>query len=67
MQQQGDEGDLWHRTLINPTLLRVLGPLEGQHVLDLACGNGYIERKLAKVGHGLRAWTPPPPPCYIAP
>ncbi len=41
IQQQGDEGDLWHRTLIDPTLLRVLGPLEGQHVLDLACGNGY--------------------------
>jgi ubiquinone/menaquinone biosynthesis C-methylase UbiE len=53
IQQQGDEGDLWHRTLIDPALLRVLGPLEGQHVLDLACGNGYIARKLAKgLGHG---------------
>jgi hypothetical protein len=41
IQQQGDEGERWHRTLIDPTLLRVLGPLEGQHVLDLACGNGY--------------------------
>ena len=50
MQQQGDEGDLWHRTLIDPTLLRVLGPLEGHHVLHLACGNGYIARKLAKAG-----------------
>jgi hypothetical protein len=41
IQQQGDEGELWHRTLIDPTLLRVLGPLEGRYVLDLACGNGY--------------------------
>ena len=49
-KQQGDEGDFWHRTLIDPTLLRVLGSLEGQHVLDLACGNGYIARKLARAG-----------------
>jgi ubiquinone/menaquinone biosynthesis C-methylase UbiE len=49
-ERQGDEGDLWHRTLIDPTLFRVLGPVEGLHVLDLACGNGYIARKLARSG-----------------
>ena len=49
-EQQGDEGDLWHRTLIDPTLFRVLGPVEGLHLLDLACGNGYIARKLARSG-----------------
>jgi ubiquinone/menaquinone biosynthesis C-methylase UbiE len=49
-EKQGEEGDLWHRTLIDPTLFRVLGPVEGQHVLDLACGNGYIARKLARSG-----------------
>jgi ubiquinone/menaquinone biosynthesis C-methylase UbiE len=49
-EKQGEEGDLWHRTLIDPTLFRVLGPVEGQYVLDLACGNGYIARKLARSG-----------------
>ena len=49
-EAQGDEGDLWHRTLIDPTLLRVLGSVEGQRVLDLACGNGYLSRKLARSG-----------------
>jgi len=49
-QRQGEEGDLWHRTLIDPTLFRVLGSVEGQDVLDLACGNGYVARKLARSG-----------------
>ena len=49
--KQGDRGDLWHRALIDPALLQVLGSVSGQRVLDLACGNGYIARRLA----GLRA------------
>jgi ubiquinone/menaquinone biosynthesis C-methylase UbiE len=49
-EQQGEEGDLWHRTLIDPTLFRVLGPVEDLDVLDLACGNGYIARRLARSG-----------------
>ena len=54
-EKQGDEGDLWHRALIDPTLLRVLGPVSGQDVLDLACGNGYIARKLTREGARLTA------------
>jgi ubiquinone/menaquinone biosynthesis C-methylase UbiE len=46
----GDSGDLWHRALIDPTLLRVLGPVAGQDVLDLACGNGYLSRRFAREG-----------------
>jgi ubiquinone/menaquinone biosynthesis C-methylase UbiE len=49
-EKQGEEGDLWHRALIDPTLLRVLGPVEDLDVLDLACGNGYIARRLARSG-----------------
>ena len=26
-EKMGDEGDLWHRTLIHPGLLQVLGPV----------------------------------------
>jgi ubiquinone/menaquinone biosynthesis C-methylase UbiE len=49
-EKQGDEGDLWHRTLIDPALLRVLGSVAGQAVLDLACGNGYLARRFARMG-----------------
>jgi ubiquinone/menaquinone biosynthesis C-methylase UbiE len=48
--KQGDEGDLWHRTLIDPTLLRVVGDVRGLRVLDLACGNGYLARRYARSG-----------------
>lgn len=49
-EKQGDEGDLWHRTLIDPVLLQVLGSVAGLKVLDLGCGNGYLARKLARQG-----------------
>ena len=48
--KQGDEGDLWHRTLIDLTLLRVVGDVQGLRVLDLACGNGYLARRYARTG-----------------
>jgi len=48
--KQGDVGDLWHRTLIDPTFLRVVGDVRGRRVLDLACGNGYLSRRFARAG-----------------
>jgi ubiquinone/menaquinone biosynthesis C-methylase UbiE len=48
--RQGDEGDWWHRTLIDLTLFRVLGKVDGLRVLDLACGNGYVARRLVGLG-----------------
>ena len=48
--KQGDNGDVWHRTLIDPALLEVIGDVEDLRVLDLGCGNGYISRKLARGG-----------------
>ncbi|MFQ6012694.1 MAG: class I SAM-dependent methyltransferase [Thermoplasmata archaeon] len=47
---QGDDGDLWHRTLIDPTFLEVVGDVHDQRVLDMGCGNGYIARKLVRGG-----------------
>ena len=41
----GDEGDLWHRALIDPPLLRLVGEVSGMYVLDFACGNGYLSRR----------------------
>jgi SAM-dependent methyltransferase len=49
-RKQGDRGDLWHRTLIDPVLSRVIGSCRGKDVLDLGCGNGYHSRRLAKRG-----------------
>jgi len=49
-EKQSEDGDLWHRTLIDPTVLRVLGDTSKKSVLDLGCGNGYFSRKLARSG-----------------
>ncbi len=49
-EKQGDEGDLWHRALIDPPLIRLAGEVRGLHVLDLACGNGYLSRRFARQG-----------------
>src|SRR5205823_2667250 len=40
----------WHRTLIDPTFLRVVGDVRGLYVLDLGCGNGYLSRRFAQAG-----------------
>lgn len=48
--KQGDTGDFWHRTLIDPTFLRVVGDVRGLRVLDLGCGNGYLSRRFAREG-----------------
>jgi ubiquinone/menaquinone biosynthesis C-methylase UbiE len=50
--KQGEEGDLWHRTLIDPALLHRIGEVAGRDVLDLACGPGYLARRMAR--HGAR-------------
>jgi ubiquinone/menaquinone biosynthesis C-methylase UbiE len=48
--RMGERGDLWHRAIIDPTLLRVVGPVRGLRLLDLACGNGYLSRRWARQG-----------------
>jgi ubiquinone/menaquinone biosynthesis C-methylase UbiE len=49
-ERQGDTGDFWHRTLIDPAFLRVVGEVRGLRVLDLGCGNGYLSRRFAQDG-----------------
>lgn len=49
-EQQGDEGDFWHRTVLDPPLFALVGDVTGLRVLDLACGNGHNTRRLARLG-----------------
>jgi SAM-dependent methyltransferase len=50
-EKQGETGDPWHRTLIDPGLLACLGDLpKGTRGLDVGCGNGYLARRLARDG-----------------
>jgi len=48
--RMGERGDLWHRALIDPALLRILGSVRGLRVLDVGCGNGYLTRRLKRLG-----------------
>ena len=49
-EKMGDTGDLWHRALIDPPLIRLAGTVKGIRMLDLACGNGYLSRRFARQG-----------------
>ncbi|MHB1868145.1 MAG: class I SAM-dependent methyltransferase [Nitrososphaerales archaeon] len=49
-KKQGETGDFWHRTLIDPALLRIIGDCRDKEILDLGCGNGYLARRLARDG-----------------
>ncbi len=49
-EKQGETGDLWHRTLLDPALFARVGEVAGRDVLDLACGNGHNTRRLARMG-----------------
>jgi 23S rRNA-/tRNA-specific pseudouridylate synthase/SAM-dependent methyltransferase len=40
----------YHEELILPGVLRLLAPRAGQHVLDVACGEGLLCRRLAGLG-----------------
>jgi len=46
----GETGDPYHKTYLNPVVLKLLGSVKGKKVLDLACGQGYFSRILARKG-----------------
>ncbi len=50
LEATAHDGDFAKRHLINPVVLRTLGDLQGQRVLDAGCGNGYLSRMLAERG-----------------
>ncbi len=44
------EGNLFHRVLVGPATERLLAVRPGEAVLDVACGNGQVARRLAELG-----------------
>jgi len=46
----GEEGDLWHRALIDPAVRRLVGRVRGLELLEVGCGNGYLARAFASAG-----------------
>jgi 2-polyprenyl-3-methyl-5-hydroxy-6-metoxy-1,4-benzoquinol methylase len=44
------EGNAFHKTLIEPTQLKLLNIQAGDKILDIACGNGQFARKMAELG-----------------
>jgi len=50
----------WHRSygerdpnrsdLLDPLILDLLGEVKGKRILDAGCGDGYLSRKLARLG-----------------
>jgi SAM-dependent methyltransferase len=45
-----EEGDPHRIVLLNPALFQLLPDVDGKRVLDAGCGEGYLCRKLARLG-----------------
>src|SRR5690606_814239 len=50
------EGNDFVEILQWPAILRLLNPQSGQHILDAACGNGLMSRRLAGLGASVTAF-----------
>jgi SAM-dependent methyltransferase len=46
----GEEGSEYHREVVIPGALRLLGAKPNDHVLDIACGQGVLCRALSRQG-----------------
>jgi 2-polyprenyl-3-methyl-5-hydroxy-6-metoxy-1,4-benzoquinol methylase len=44
------EGNAWHLQLVSPAVERLLAVRPGEMILDIACGNGMLARRLALLG-----------------
>lgn len=51
----GEAGNRFHRELVSPAVERLLALQPGEQVLDIACGNGTMARRLAELGAAVTA------------
>jgi 2-polyprenyl-3-methyl-5-hydroxy-6-metoxy-1,4-benzoquinol methylase len=54
--RMGDEGNDFFNVLCWPIVASFLDPRPGQHILDIACGNGLTSRRLAALGVDVTAF-----------
>src|SRR5512142_455551 len=54
--RMGDEGNDFFNVLCWPSLVSLLDVKAGQHILDIACGNGLTSRRLATLGAKVTAF-----------
>ncbi len=50
----GDEGSYYHKELIVPELLKVLGDVSSLRILDLGCGTGDLANEISKTGASVK-------------
>ena len=66
MEAGATDGDFSKRHLLNPTVLRMLGDVRGQRILDAGCGTGYFSRILAEYGAHVTGVEPTEAMCTFA-
>jgi ubiquinone/menaquinone biosynthesis C-methylase UbiE len=49
-QRMGRDGDWYYRTVLQPSLISLLGNIHGLNILDAGCSTGSISRFLARQG-----------------
>lgn len=49
------DGDLYHRTFLFPTLMKWINPKDDIRILDMGCGNGALSRLFAMAGASVTA------------
>lgn len=47
---QGESGDYFHQTQVDPYVYKIIGNVKGKFIYDIGCGNGYMARNFAKNG-----------------
>lgn len=50
-----EHGGIHREVLLNPALFQLLEDIDKKKVLDAGCGEGYLSRKLAKLGASVTA------------